>query len=330
MPSPGTAVVQTARHHSRWLRRLRLRQVELLQELARQTSLTAAAARLNMTQPAVSQQLADIEAALGVTLFERGKGLRPTVYGEAALRWAAQTLAGAEQLDQELAALRTGASGLVRIGVMLVAAVDLMPRVVARLAQEDATLRLVLHEDIMQGLWTRLVGAELDLVVGRIDERVRASPLPHEALYEDKHCIAVRPGHPLARRKRPAWPETLHQPWVLPPENTALRRAVTATFLAHGLPAPAVRVESNSLTVTQAILRGSDCLGVMSGSAGRRAQADGLLRMLPLELTGHELPVGAVWRESTPSAAVAKVLEVLRSQAAKMAGGLGHTPWRHE
>jgi hypothetical protein len=50
-------------------------------------------------------------------------------------------------------------------------------------------------------------------------------------------------------------------------------------------------VESNSLTVTQAILRSSDCIGVMSGSAGRHAQADGLLRTLPLELAGHELPV---------------------------------------
>ena len=266
-----------------------------------------------MTQPAVSQQLADIEAALGVTLFERGKGLRPTAYGEAALRWAAQTVASARQLDDELAAMRSGASGLVRIGVMLVAAIELMPRVVARLAQEDAMPRLVLHEDIMQGLWQRICGAELDLIVGRLDDRVRASSFPHETLYDDKHRIAVRPGHALARRRRPGWSETLQHPWVLPPENTALRRALTATFIAHGLPAPLPRVESNSLTVTQAILRSSDCIGVMSGSAGRHAQADGLLRTLPLELAGHELPVGVVWRESSPSPAVARVLDVLRS-----------------
>jgi DNA-binding transcriptional LysR family regulator len=301
--------------HTRWMRGLRLRQVQLLQELARQPSLTAAAAGLNMTQPAVSQQLADIEGALGVTLFERGKGLRPTAYGEAALRWAAQTVASARQLDEELAAMRSGASGLVRVGVMLVAANELVPRVVGRLAQDDTMPRLVLHEDIMQGLWTRICGGELDLIVGRLDERVRASPLPHEALYEDKHCVAVRPGHPLAGRKRPTWAEALHYAWVLPPENTALRRALTATFLASGLPAPVPRVESNSLTVTQAILRSSDCVGVMSGSAGRHAQADGLLRTLPLELAGQELPVGAVWRESTPSPAVARVLDLLRSEA---------------
>jgi DNA-binding transcriptional LysR family regulator len=95
--------------------------------------------------------------------------------------------------------MRSGASGLVRIGVMLVAAIELMPRVVARLAQEEPMPRLVLQEDIMQGLWPRICGAELDLIVGRLDDRVRASSFHHETLYDDKHCITVRPGHALAR-----------------------------------------------------------------------------------------------------------------------------------
>jgi DNA-binding transcriptional LysR family regulator len=80
----------------------------------------------------------------------------------------------------------------------------------------------------MQGLWTRICAAEIDLIVGRLDDRVRASSFPHETLYEFKHCIAVRPGHALARRRRPDWWETLQHPWVLPPETTALRRALTA------------------------------------------------------------------------------------------------------
>jgi DNA-binding transcriptional LysR family regulator len=81
-----------------------------------------------------------------------------------------------------LTAKRSGASGLVRIGVMLVAAIELMPGVVARLAGGEAMPRLVLHEDIMQGLWTRICAAEIDLIVGRLDDRVRASSFPHETL----------------------------------------------------------------------------------------------------------------------------------------------------
>ncbi|WP_326544044.1 LysR family transcriptional regulator [Pseudorhodoferax sp.] len=302
-----------------WCRRLRLRQLQLLQELARRPSLTAVAAALHLTQPAVSQQLAEIEAALGVPLFERGRGLKPTVFGVATLRWATETLAGASRLDGELQALREGDSGRVRVGVMLVAALELLPRVVARLAREDAGLRLEVHEDIMQGLWPRLVDGELDLLVGRIDGRVRASGLPHARLVDDNHCVALRKGHPLTRRRRPSWADTLAYPWVLPPDDTALRQAVVATFAAAGLAAPRPRVASSSLAATQAILRSGDCLGVMSGTAGRIARADGLLSTLPLALVGHEAPVGVVWRSARPAPAVARVAELLRAEAALLA-----------
>ncbi|HYP84063.1 LysR substrate-binding domain-containing protein [Variovorax sp.] len=308
-PLPSTA----------WARRLRLRQLQLLQELARRGSLTAVADALHLTQPAVSQQLAEIESALGVQLFERARGLRPTPFGQAALRWAAQTLAGAERLDAELQALREGASGRVRLGVMLVAALELVPRVAARVAREDPALRLALHEDILQGLWPRLVDGELDLMVGRIDDRVHATGLPNLPLVADRHCVALRAGHPLARRRRPSWADTLAYPWVLPPDDTALRRAVVGTFSAAGLPAPRPQVESSSLAATQAILRDSDCLGVMSGTAGRIAQADGLLRTLPLALAGHDAPVGVVWRDAHPAPAVLRVIDALRTEGALLA-----------
>jgi DNA-binding transcriptional LysR family regulator len=125
---------------------------------------------------------------------------------------------------------------------------------------------------------------------------------------------------PRAARRHHARPVDAHRRRAHPVveathDQVELGTAETATFLAHGLPAPSPRVETNSLTVTQAILRSSDCIGVISGSAGQHAQADGLLRTLPLELAGHELPVGAVWRESRPSPAVARVLDVLRSES---------------
>lgn len=299
-----------------WARRLRLRQLQLLQELARRNSLTAVAEVLHLTQPAVSQQLAEIESALGVPLFERGRGLRPTPFGQAALRWAAETLAGARRLDAELQALREGASGRVRLGVMLVAALELVPRTVARLAVEDPGLRLVVHEDILQGLLPRLADGDLDVFVGRIDDRVRNAGLPHATLVEDRHCVALRVDHPLTRRRRLTWADTLSYPWVMPPDETALRRAVVSTFASEGLAAPRPRVESTSLAATQAILRGSDSLGLISGTAGRIARGDGLLGTLGLVLAGDEAPVGVVWRHAQPAPAVTRVVQALRAEGA--------------
>ncbi|MEO8279203.1 MAG: LysR family transcriptional regulator [Ideonella sp.] len=304
-----------------WYRRLRLRQLELLLELSRQPSLTAAAQALHMTQPAVSQQLADIESALGMPLFERGRGLRPTLGGQAMLRYAEQVLAGARRVGEEVQAIRAGTAGVVRIGIMLVAATVLVPRTMSRLQlQADGSrLRIVLVEDIMQGLWPRLERGEIDIVVGRLDARVLSSELPFEELYADPHCVVCGPRHALAAKRKPAWSDVTRFPWVLPPEQTALRAAVNTSFHTLGLPAPRSQIDSGSLAATQSILQLNECLALMSRTAATHYQALGLLKALPLNLSTDVGPVGMAWFDAKPGAAVARVLAALRAEGRMLA-----------
>ncbi|MBU1359626.1 MAG: LysR family transcriptional regulator, partial [Gammaproteobacteria bacterium] len=70
------------------LRRLRLRHLEILLAVERHGSLTATAEALGVSQPAVSQWLAEIESALGVPLFVRGRQIQPSPYLPVALRHA--------------------------------------------------------------------------------------------------------------------------------------------------------------------------------------------------------------------------------------------------
>lgn len=299
-----------------WYRRLRLRQLELLLELSRQPSLTATAEALYMTQPAVSQQLSDIESALGMCLFERGRGLRPTLGGLAMLRYAEQVLAGAQRVGEEVQAIQAGLTGLVRIGAMLVAATVLVPRAVSqlRLQADGEKLRVVLVEDIMQGLWPRLERGELDIVVGRLDARVRSGELPFEELYADPHCVVCGPSHALTTKHKPTWIDVIDFPWILPPEQTALRAAVNSSFHALSLPLPSSRIDSGSLAATQSILQQNECLAVMSRTAARHYEALGLLKALPLNLSTDVGPVGMAWVDARPSAAVARVLDTLRAE----------------
>ena len=298
-----------------WARRLRLRQLQLMQELARRPSLTAVAEVLHLTQPAVSQQLAEIESALGVTLFERGRGLRPTPFGQATLRWAAETMAGARRLDAELQALREGASGRVRLGGCWSPRWSLVPRTVARLAVEDPGLRLVVHEDILQGLLPRLTDGDLDVVVGRIDDRVRNAGMRHATLGDDRTAwrCARPPTH------APAAPD-LGGHAGLSLGDATRRDRLAPCGSSRPLPARArrstPRVESTSLAATQAILRDSDCLGPLSGTAGRIARDDGPLRRLALTLAGDEAPEGVVWRVAKPAPAVVRVVHALRAEGA--------------
>ena len=304
-----------------WFRRLRLRHLELLLALQQHPSLTAAAEALHLSQPAVSQQLADIEAAVGEPLFQRGRGLQPTACGLALLRYAEQALAGAHRAGAEVQALRAGAAGLVRVGMMLVAATVLVPRAVSRLRATGDRLHLVLLEDILQGLWPRLERGEIDLLVGRIDARVRASGLPFEVLYDDPHVVVCGPDHPLAGQPWPAWDEALRHPWVLPPTGTALRGAADAAFTALGRAPPLSLVDSGSLSATLSLLPLTDSLAVMSRTAARHHQAQGLLRVLPLTLAAEVGPVGMVWQQARPGPAELRVLDALRTEGRALATG---------
>lgn len=304
-----------------WFRRLNLRHLELLLELHHRRSLTQAARALHMTQPAVSQQLAHIEAALGVPLFERSRGLPPTPGGLAVVRYAQQVLEGARRVQLEVQALQAGHGGLVRMGAMLVAATVLVPRVVSRLQRERGSVQLELVEDILQGLWPRLERGELDLVVCRIDARVRSSGLPAEALYADPHVVVCGPHHALAQQQGVTWAETTCHPWVLPPRSTALRSALESSFNAAGLAPPASGIASASLSATQAILQTTDALAVMSRSAALHFQAQALIKALPLELPYDIGPVGVAWRTPHPGPAVSRVLEALRQEGRQLAEG---------
>jgi len=293
------------------LRRLRLRHFEILLAVARQGSLTAAAQALDCGQPAVSQWLAEIEAAVGVRLFERGRQLKPTPHLAPVLRHARRVVADGQRLQRELDAVSAGAQGVVRIGTMVVASAGLLPRALLALRASGSPMRLEVVEDIAQGLWERFERRELDLIVGRLDERAFAPHIEAQALYQDPHCVVAGRKHPLLRGT-PTWARAARHPWILPPRQTELRRAIDATFLQEGLPPATPWLESAVPTVIQRLMQATDCLAVVSGTAGRYYEELGALRVVRLALKYDVGPIGMAWARGDDSPALAQVLDALR------------------
>lgn len=300
---------------ARWLK---LRHLEVLLAISRAGSLTAAAELLHMSQPAVSQWLADIETALDVPLFLRGRRLRPTPYADAVLRHAERTLGDTQRLQQEIAAIRTGASGLVRIGTMMAGASGLLPAVIRRIRRNDSTIRMVVVEDIAAGLWSRFERNEIDLILGRLDEHTLGSACLREALYQDPYRVVCGPRHRLVRRRHVAWADTTRFPWIMPPSPTRLRHAIEATFAQQGLTLPEVWLDSVSFTTNQLLLRETECLAVISHSAACYYQSLKLLHELPLELTAIVGDVGMVWSEPRPGPALLRIMDALRDESRRM------------
>ncbi|TCT05736.1 LysR family transcriptional regulator [Paralcaligenes ureilyticus] len=294
------------------LRRLKLRHFEVLLAVAEHGSLTAAAAALGSSQPAVSQQLAETEDALGFALFFRGRQIKPTPYLPAVLRYVRRVINNSHHLQNELETLALGGRSIVRVGTMLVTGTELLPNAIIGLRQQSELIQLEVVEDIASGLWSRFERQEIDLIVGRLDERAFTGAVLVEALYQDPHCVVVGRQHPLLKKKRVVWRDTLSYPWVLPPRHTELRRAIDATFLDQSLDLPVPWIESASSTVNLVLLGKTDCLNVVSRSAARLYAKLNAFSVLPLELKYDVGPIGMAWADEEESPALAAVLAAVR------------------
>ncbi|WP_232077076.1 LysR substrate-binding domain-containing protein [Variovorax sp. PBL-E5] len=300
------------------LQRLRLRHLEILLAVDRHGSLTGTADALGVSQPAVSQWLAEIEAALGVPLFVRGRQIQPSPHLPVALRHARRMVADSQQLQRELASVSAGMQGIVRIGAMPVATAGLLPHALREVKAQSEPLQIEVVEDIAAGLWARFERHELDVIVGRLDERAFGPQVRCEPLFKDPHCVVVGRTHPLLRVARVSWTRAARHPWILPPQDTALRRAIDATFLDHGLAPPLPWLVSTSGMLNQQLMRETDCIGVMSGAAAHHPASLKTLSILPLRLKSDVGPVGMVWDLKEPSPALDRVLQALRDSAKKV------------
>ena len=299
----------------RWIaRKFRLRHVELVAELYACRSILKAAKRLNLSQPTVTKALKDVEATLGLALFERtNRGLKPTAYGEIFARHAQVVLAQLRHAAEELEALRAGYSGKVTVGTLLAASASILPDAIALLKKTRPGVAISVVVGTYDLLLPALRAGDLDMVLGRLPEEGRSGALRYEEFYSEPVCLVTRRGHPLTRKKRLQLRELAQHPWILPLPETTLRRQIERAFVTAGAAAPRNVIESVSILTNRVLLRKSDCIGAMPYHVALDDVEHGLLAILPVRLPSMQTPVGAMLRApgELPPAASA-FLECLR------------------
>jgi DNA-binding transcriptional LysR family regulator len=264
---------------------LKTRHLVLLVELGRHGSIMHAAQAANLTQPAASKLLGELEHALGVQLFERlPRGVSPTWYGRVLIRRAGAALAEMDAAHQEVMELLSGLRGRVDIGTVLTPSTSLLPQAVSRLKSRHARLHVSVSVDTSKLLVERLRAGQLDLVVGRILETDAAAELNFEPITDEPHSLIVRAGHPLAGRTGLTLEELVQQGWVLPPTGSILRDRLTALFLSKGLEPPAETVETVAMPVITNLLIGSDMLVALPKEVVQPYLDTGLLCVLDFDL----------------------------------------------
>lgn len=176
-----------------------LRQLEYLQTVAEEGHFGQAAARLHVTQPTLSMQIAKLERELGMRLLERGSGrVTPTPAGRVVLERARVILAEVEAIRHFASGKDGEAGGLVHLGVPPTLGPYLLPELVGRLHREMPALRLYVREGTHRLLEERLIEGVHDLIVTPMPLRsrlVECRPLFRETLQ-----LAIPPDHRLAGR----------------------------------------------------------------------------------------------------------------------------------
>ena len=299
----------------RWIiRKFRLRHVELIAELYDCRSILKAAKRLSLTQPTVTKALKDVESTLAVKLFERSnRGLEPTPYGEIFVRHAKIVLAQLRHAAEELESLRAGYSGKVTVGTLLAASASILPDAIALLKKQRPGVAISVVVGTYDVLMPALLAGDLDMVLGRLPQEGRSRALVYEEFYAEPICVVTRRGHPLSRKRRLTLRDLANEAWLLPLPETDLRRQIERAFVEVGVPLPRNLIESVSILTNRALLRKSDCIGVMPYHVALDDVEQGLLAILPVKLKSIESPVGAILRApGTLPPAASALLDCLR------------------
>lgn len=244
--------------------RLKMRHMQLLVALDEHRNVHRAASELNMSQPAASKLLGELEALLGVTLFERlPRGVAPNWYGEILIRHSHTMLAELRNAGEELTALHAGNGGRASVGTVA-PAITLISSAIDLVHRRRADLQFSVDLDVSHVLVHALMEGIYDFVLARLPEDRAPDPFCYEALGSESLCFVCRRDHPLVDRDEVTLTDMLPYTWVLEPHDGLLRQTVNALLRDHGAGSPRQIVDTRSVLVSMSLVGRSDMITVIS------------------------------------------------------------------
>jgi len=238
------------------LSRLKLRQLALLQTIDRHRSLGRVAAEMQLSQPAITKALHEVEDIFGSTLFTRSsRGLVPTPAGDAVLHYARRWLAELEATTRVLTSIEAGRSGRLRLGLTQQVPQQLMSAALTHLLDRSPRISVMVREGTTDELVANLLAREIDCAIGRSYDG-DASGLVQQAIYEQEPCLIVGARNVKRLSRGPLdWARLAQLDWILPPPNTPMRRTYNAVFVGAGVQPPMPILETTSLRGIEMVLR---------------------------------------------------------------------------
>ena len=290
------------------LSHLKFRHLMLIDYLIALGTLHKAARALHISQPAATAMLNDLEALLGVTLFERShRGVKPTEFGQQ-LMDGLRTLLNeyknfTELVERHAHGSSHGRDRVLRVGLVPQAFVTYLPQTIQQFralggcairAQEGTAAQL------LELLWDgQLDGVVSRLPTSSIAQRGDKSALCFDYLYAENICIVA--GQKLIGINPTAvnfeW--LAQQQWVLQRPDSSVRQSLNEAFLRHGLAPPLPVVETNNYLQSLALVNNTNFLTVAPRRAAQSRQTPGSFEVLDINLGVVPMHVSFICRATS-------------------------------
>ena len=216
------------------------RQIEAFRTIMLRGTMTAAAEALRTSQPTISRLIAELEAATGLTLFERmGNRLQASAAGLAFYREVELSFIGLDKLTQTAREIARVGSGRLRIAAAPVLALGVLPAVIARFKQAYPTVMVALEmrSEATIRRWVSSAYCDVGFATALPDSTGGRS----ELIYTAPGVCALPAGHPLARRRTLSAAELRGEALILPSYADMTRPALDQAFQQAGItPLPAI------------------------------------------------------------------------------------------
>jgi DNA-binding transcriptional LysR family regulator len=305
--------------------RLKLSHLRMIVALEEQEMVSAAAQAMNISQPAASRMIAEMEALLDAPLCERlARGVRLTPLGQSLARHARSVLLQLAQAEREMADLRHGRAGSAAVGAVTGPAIDLAAPAIAKLRALHPKIELTIKIDASNVLARDLLAARLDFVIARVPDELNPSLFDCYTIGVEEACFIVRRGHPLTGRGPVSVKELSGYDWVVQPRGTPLRRTIETMFLAENVPLPERLSNTTSLLLTMIMVAKSNAIAPMSIEAARfmaQGAAGGPIEILPTQRLIVVQPYSLITvRNRAMSPAAQSVYDFIREEAVGRVG----------
>jgi len=289
---------------------LNVTRLGVLRAVARHGSFSGAAEALGYTQPAVSRQVATLEAETGAVLVDRApQGARLTDAGEVLVRHAEVIFAALDAAEAEMRGVIGLRGGRLRLATFSSAAASIVPLAIARFRDLYPAVELVVEMLEPEDSIPALRAGELDIALTNDADAAAADSLDRIALFDDPMYVAIPRGHRLAERQNVRLRDLADEPWMLGttascPDARMFKQACAAAGFS-----PTIAFENDDYHAILGFVAAGVGVALIPDLAARSARQDVVIRSL-----GPKAPVrkivaalGAGYREATTDA----MLEVL-------------------